>query len=137
MKKAKKFAGYLAEVKLSLASFPNLKPGNHYNSPPPTLGLSVPQSSSALKSGYSFTRLAPEAILEAFDHIWNNALNFEEMSQSIYFYEKKSLCKKEFSVIKDWIDRCDNWAQSDGLSSICSRAGKERFLRRRLQIRGR
>ncbi|MDN5278558.1 MAG: hypothetical protein PWR01_2523 [Clostridiales bacterium] len=116
----------LSEIKHRLASFPNLKPGNHYNSPTPTLGLSVPQSRSALKKGYSFLRRPAEEILTIFDYIWNNAVYFEEMSQAIYFYEKKTLSPREFKTISDWINRCDNWAHSDGLSSIYARALEER-----------
>jgi 3-methyladenine DNA glycosylase AlkD len=125
MKRSQQLSGYLQEVNLRLASLPDLKPGNHYNSPTPTLGLSVPQSRSALKEGYSFLKLSPAAILEAFDHIWNNAVYFEEMSQSIYFYEKKSLTENQFKVISGWIDRCDNWAHSDGLSSIYAKTLEE------------
>lgn len=115
----------LSEVSNRLRAFPNLKPGNHYNSPTPTLGISVPQSRSALKDGYSFLHLAAEEILTAFDYIWNNAKYFEEMSQAVYFYEKKSLTARHFKVISGWIERCDNWAHSDGLSSIYARALEE------------
>ena len=100
-------------------------PGNHYNSPTPTLGLSVPQSRAALKAGYSFLRYAPDRVLEIFDHIWKNGKYFEEMSQPIYHYEKKSLSVDEFNTISGWIEKCDNWAHSDGLSSIYARALEE------------
>lgn len=116
---------HLKEVSLALNIYPNLKPGNHYNSPTPTLGLSVPQSRAALKNGYSFLSLPPEEILASMDYIWNHGQYFEEMSQAIYFYEKKSLSRSEFQTISTWIDRCDNWAHSDGLSSIYSLALEE------------
>lgn len=116
---------FLLEVSARLTGYPNLKPGNHYNSPTPTLGLSVPQSRAALKNGYSFLKLPADKVLLAFDHIWFNARYFEEMSQSIYFYEKKSLPEHHFTTISRWIDRCDNWAHSDGLSSIYARALEE------------
>jgi len=125
LKNNSKLDEYLQEISNRLASFQRIKPGNHYNSPTPTLGLSVPQSRSALKKGYSFLKLSPAGVLEAFDHIWNNAVYFEEMSQSIYFYEKKSLTENQFKVISGWIDRCDNWAHSDGLSSIYAQALEE------------
>lgn len=115
----------LKEVNDKLLSFPDLKPGNHYNSPTPTLGLSVPQSRDALKSGYSFLTLEPDTVLEIFDYIWKHGENFEVMSQAIYHYEKKSLSPNEFSIISTWIDRCDNWAHSDGLSSIYAQALEE------------
>jgi len=116
---------FLDEVCNRLAAYPNLKPGNHYNSPTPTLGLSVPQSRAALKNGYSFLKLPADNVLQAFDHIWFNARFFEQMSQSIYFYEKKSLPEEHFRTISGWVDRCDNWAHSDGLSSIYARALEE------------
>ncbi len=120
LKKTAELKDYLKEVSQKLASLPDQKPGNHYNSPTPTLGLSVPQSRACLKSGYSFLSLSPDAVLKVFDHIWDNAVYFEEMSQSIYYYEKKSLSESQFKVISRWIDRCDNWAHSDGLYSGCS-----------------
>lgn len=116
---------YLQEVKDRLASLAVSKPGNHYNSPTPTLGLSVPQSRAALKAGYSFLRYAPDRVLEIFDHIWKNGKYFEEMSQPIYHYEKKSLSVDEFNTISGWIEKCDNWAHSDGLSSIYARVLEE------------
>ncbi|GAB1354939.1 hypothetical protein MASR1M12_36790 [Erysipelotrichia bacterium] len=116
---------YLQEVKDRLASLAVSKPGNHYNSPTPTLGLSVPQSRAALKAGYSFMRYAPNRVLEIFDHIWKNGTYFEEMSQPVYHYEKKSLSVDEFNTISGWIEKCDNWAHSDGLSSIYARALEE------------
>lgn len=116
---------YLDEVSARLKSQNTLKPGNHYNSPTPTLGISVPQSRQALKDGYSFLMLKPVDVLEVFDYIWKNAEFFEEMSQAIFFYEKKSLTTDQFKVISGWIERCDNWAHSDGLSSIYSKALEE------------
>lgn len=116
---------YHKEVSARLNSLDAIKPGNHYNSPTPTLGLSVPQSRQALKEGYSFLFLNPDDVIEVLDYIWRNARFFEEMSQSIYFYEKKSLTQKQFKIITGWIDRCDNWAHSDGLSSIYARALEE------------
>ncbi len=116
---------YLQEVKDRLASLAVLKPGNHYNSPTPTLGLSVPQARAALKAGYSFLHYAPDRVLEIFDYIWKNGRYFEEMSQPVYHYEKKSLSADEFNTISGWIEKCDNWAHSDGLSSIYARALEE------------
>lgn len=116
---------YLHEVQHELRALPGIKMGNHYNSPTPTLGLTVPQSRATLKNGYSFLNLDRLSILSVFDHIWNHAVYFEEMSQAIYFYEKKSLIQQEFLTIINWIDRCDNWAHSDGLSSIYARALEE------------
>lgn len=121
----KEYDKYLDEVRERLAAYPNVKPGNHYNSPTPTLGLSVSQSRAALKAGYNFLKLPAEKVLQVFDHIWFNAVFFEEMSQSIYSYEKKSLSKDQFRAISRWIDRCDNWAHSDGLSSIYALALEE------------
>lgn len=116
---------YLHEVQHELRALPGIKMGNHYNSPTPTLGLTVPQSRATLKNGYSFLNLDRISILSVFDHIWNHAVYFEEMSQAIYFYEKKSLIQQELMTIVSWIERCDNWAHSDGLSSIYARALEE------------
>jgi 3-methyladenine DNA glycosylase AlkD len=116
---------YLNEVSERLADFSATKPLNLYNSPTPVLGLSVPQSRCALKQGYSFLSLQRDEILEVWNYIWQNARYFEEMSQPIYFYEKKTLLPDEFAVISGWINRCDNWAHSDGLSSIYSKALEE------------
>lgn len=83
MKNTQELNGHLAEVSSRLAYFQNLKPGNHYYSPTPTLGLSVPQPRSALKEGYSFIKLSEDKILAAFTHIWNNAVYFEEMPDQV------------------------------------------------------
>lgn len=117
---------YLAEVSLKVASQGKLKPGNHYNSPTPTLGLTVPQSRAACKEGYSFLQLPAPKILRVFDYIWNHARYFEEMSQALYYYERKSLSDQELQTISGWIERCDNWAHSDYLSAIYARALEEK-----------
>ncbi len=117
---------YLNEVCSRLAECPGLKPGNHYNSPTPTLGLSVPQARQPLKQGYSFFSLPRLQILDIWGYIWLHSSYFEEMSQSIYFYEKKSLSDEEFATISNWINRCDNWAHSDGLSSIYAKTLEEK-----------
>jgi 3-methyladenine DNA glycosylase AlkD len=116
---------YLNEISQKLASLSRPKLGNHYNSPTITLGLTVPQSRSALKSGYSFLSMPPDEVVRVWDFIWHNSSYFEEMSQAIYFYEKKSLSENEFKTVATWINRCDNWAHSDGLSSIYARVLEE------------
>ncbi len=126
MRKTTIMQKYFTEVSSRLAGCPGLKPGNHYNSPTPTLGLSVPQARQVLKEGYSFFSLPRLEILEIWDYIWQHGRYFEEMSQPIYYYEKKSLSNEEFATISTWIDRCDNWAHSDGLSSIHAKTLEEK-----------
>jgi 3-methyladenine DNA glycosylase AlkD len=116
---------YLTEVKNSFSPFYKEKPFNGYNSPTPTLGISLPTLRSLLKNGYSFFSKPPNEILEIWDYIWKNAIYMETMGQAIRFYEKKSLNLNELKTILSWVDRCNNWAHSDGLSDIYSLALEE------------
>ncbi len=106
MKNTRELNGHLAEVSSRLAYFQNLKPGNHYNSPTPTLGLSVPQPRSALKEGYSFIKLSEDKILAAFTHIWNNAVLFEEMQDQV------------MPVLKSWYTDANSWKRRQSVVSL-------------------
>ncbi len=116
---------HLNEVEEAFNPYLNEKSNNGYNSPTPTLGISLPTSRMLLKKGYSFFSKTPDEILKIWDFIWKNAKHVETMGQAIRFYEKKSLSENELATILSWVDRCDNWAHSDGLSDIYSLALEE------------
>lgn len=96
----KQLQEYLFEVSSKLAALPGNKSQNHYNCPAQTIGLRVTQSRKILKAGHSFLKLLPDQRLQVYDHIWNNSRFFEEMSQAIYYYEKKSLKSEYWPFVK-------------------------------------
>lgn len=77
---------------------------------------------------------------DAWFEVWQRSKSFEALSQALFFFEswaterKKQLKRGEIEFVYDplWpylvkmVDRIENWAHSDGLSSMLSAALEER-----------
>lgn len=84
------------------------------------LGLTVPEQRAVAKRGFSFTAF-PQAEI---DSIWHSLAMqteiFEVFSQALFYFEKRTVLRdlKHWQLLKHWVKRVDNWAHSDGLSSL-------------------
>ena len=88
------------------------------------IGLSVPQQQKLFKSGYSFSELPINDQLMIWDMAWKNSDIFEVLSQCLYFFDlhyKKFDSLQLWKLVKTWVKKIDNWANSDDLSSIYAR----------------
>ncbi len=88
------------------------------------IGLSVPQQQKLFKSGYSFSELPIADQLMIWDMAWENSDIFEVLSQCLYFFDlhyKKFDSLKLWKLLKTWVKKIDNWANSDDLSSVYAR----------------
>lgn len=59
--------------------------------------------------------------VEKWDYIWNQTKYFEVMSLALYHYQRVGVTKKDFSILKTWLERCHCWEHSDDLSKIFAR----------------
>ncbi len=82
-------------------------------------GITVPSIRKRLKAGYSFLDTDSDINnLATWDYIWKKQNSFESMSMALYFYQHRSLAKKEYQTLKNWVDQCTCWEHSDDLSKI-------------------
>jgi 3-methyladenine DNA glycosylase AlkD len=91
--------------------------GTQYN----FIGLSTPGHRTIFKGGFSFNELTLDRQLEIWGHLWKNSHNYETMNFALSFISKH-LSNFEppyiWNIIKEWVAQVDNWAHSDGLSSL-------------------
>lgn len=89
----------------------------------PFVGLKVPEQRKIFRQGYSFSQEQLSQQLAYWDFIWKQGNYFETLSQCLYFsevYSKKNSLTELWDIIQHWVNRIENWAHSDGLSSIYS-----------------
>lgn len=89
------------------------------------LGLRVPQVRAASKTPFTFLALDEDRILDVWDYVWHTSGCYETMCLPIEYYSTKRQEPRLAAVwpkLKGWAARLDNWAHSDGLSSLYSRA---------------
>lgn len=87
------------------------------------LNLKIPRVRSAFKEPFSFSTKPKEAQWKIWDYIWSNSKYFEVMLGASHFASSRpveELYKNRNTLIK-WVNRVDNWAHSDELSSIYSK----------------
>jgi 3-methyladenine DNA glycosylase AlkD len=86
------------------------------------LDIKIPKVRSAFKEGFSFSNkpLAEQKVI--WNHVWNESNVFEAMLMPLYWMSslKSELRLKHGKLIVSWVNRVDNWAHSDELSSLCS-----------------
>lgn len=85
------------------------------------IGLSVPQQLKAYKSGYSFSSLPLEKQLAIWNNVWKESDVFDVLSQCLDFLgenHKRFDAEALWKIVKHWVKKIDNWANSDDLSSV-------------------
>ncbi len=89
------------------------------------LGLRVPQVREASKRKFSFLANEESEVLKIWDYVWRRSDCYETMCLPIEYYSAKARwpqLTRVWPTLKGWASRLDNWAHSDGLSSIYARA---------------
>jgi 3-methyladenine DNA glycosylase AlkD len=88
------------------------------------IGLSVPSLRVVFKKGFSFKQLPFEQQLKIWDHLWKTSRHYEIMNFALSFVSKHLSAFEPaaiWEIVNSWVAQVDNWAHSDGLSSIYSR----------------
>jgi 3-methyladenine DNA glycosylase AlkD len=95
---------------------------NYINTKHITLGIKTTLQRNIAKEGFAtFNELALEKQLELLTELFQMSDIFEIKNQCLLFldYRKKRVLKSEhWSLLKEWVKHVDNWAHSDGLSSV-------------------
>ncbi len=83
------------------------------------LNLKIPIVRAAFKEGFSFSERDVTEQWQIWDFVWHNSNIFEVMLLSSYFVAKRSIeeLHQNRRRLLRWVDRVDNWAHSDELSS--------------------
>jgi 3-methyladenine DNA glycosylase AlkD len=87
------------------------------------LSIKIPVVRSEFKRGFSFSSLPTSDQWQIWDYIWKNSNLFEVMLLSSYFVGTRPLDEvfNNRATLISWLDRVDNWAHSDELSSHYSK----------------
>lgn len=88
------------------------------------LGVTSPNMKHAGKAGFSFSHLPWDKQAEIWNEVWWSSNCYEVMSLAIdWFYQPQRLDQlpAHWPMLRDWSERIDNWAHSDGLSGLYSR----------------
>lgn len=89
------------------------------------VGLRVPQVRAVSRTRFSFLDESESEILKVWDYVWKKSTCYETMCLPIEYYSTKKQhprLAEVFPKIRGWAVRLDNWAHSDGLSSLYARA---------------
>lgn len=88
------------------------------------LGLRTPLRRRRVKKGFSFTVGDNDAVLTAWDDIWQQADVADVMFAPLDHYRDRQVENPSafWSIVSAWIDRIDNWAHADDLARVYSRA---------------
>ncbi len=82
------------------------------------LKLSTPGVRRLVATGYSFYDEPADIVLDIWEYIWNTSGYVEVMHQALYYYQRRSLNRRETRRILGWVERCGDWPHSDDLSKI-------------------
>jgi 3-methyladenine DNA glycosylase AlkD len=89
------------------------------------LQIRVPEVRKLMKPKYSFITNETEKNNKAWSKIWKETQIFEIKSQALYFYQYRSLSKKEFQTIIKWAPTLSTWEHSDDFSKILAQVTEE------------
>jgi 3-methyladenine DNA glycosylase AlkD len=102
----------------------NLRWQSYINTSLITIGLDTPTQRSIAKTGHSgLNNLPLEQQIVLLGEIFRTSEIFEIKNQCLLFLDqrkKKGLTENHWPFLKEWVKYVDNWAHSDGLSSVFS-----------------
>jgi 3-methyladenine DNA glycosylase AlkD len=87
------------------------------------LDVTAPTLDGRLKKGFSFSQRPLAERWRIWDYIWRNSPTFEVLTAAFAFadaHPTERLAPFRRTLL-GWVERSDNWATSDGLSSIYAR----------------
>lgn len=89
-----------------------------------TLGIDAATQRKLAREGFSeISALDLNEQLSVFTHLFKYSQVFEIKNQCLIFldqHKKKKLSVAHWPILKEWVKYVDNWAHSDGLSSVFS-----------------
>jgi 3-methyladenine DNA glycosylase AlkD len=88
------------------------------------LGITFPNLRRRVRQGFSFYNLPEEQVLVVWDALWKTSPYGDVLFAALEFYTpvvRKRVGPELWPVVRQWVDRVDNWCHSDGLSAIYSR----------------
>ncbi|MBS1962453.1 MAG: DNA alkylation repair protein [Bdellovibrionales bacterium] len=128
----KKYAKELAEVERAIRALPRAKRPEMWmaknyvgagESKFEFLDLTVPTLDARLRKGFSFTALPVSEQWPIWDFVFRNSPTFEVVTAAFAFadrFKAVDLAPHGHRLVA-WVERSDNWATSDGLSSFYAR----------------
>lgn len=87
------------------------------------LGIKFPDLRRRVKQGFSFYKLPEEQVLEVWDALWRTSPYGDVLFAALEFYAplvRKQADPSLWPVMRQWVDRVDNWCHGDGLSAVYS-----------------
>ena len=86
------------------------------------LGLRLPVMQKIVHDGFTFYDQTEKNILKVWDEVWNTSRLHEVLYLPLFYYRnhKNILGKYEWSIMKHWIERIENWEHADALSYLYS-----------------
>jgi 3-methyladenine DNA glycosylase AlkD len=120
---------HLAEVETAIRKLPRAKKPEKWmaknyigagESALEFLDLTAPTLRARLRDGFAFESLPVSEQWRIWDFVWKNSPTFEVMNGALEFAQNQSSEElfKHRKTLFTWVKRSDNWAHSDGLSSI-------------------
>lgn len=86
------------------------------------LGLRLPAMQQIEQTGFSFYLEPPTEILNVWDHVWKISTIHEVMYLPLFYYRRHrtQLDPAHWRVMKQWINRVENWEHADALCQLYS-----------------
>lgn len=86
------------------------------------LGLRLPAMHHIEESGFTFYKESSKTILNTWNEIWSKTDVHEAMSLPLFYYRRHldSLDLAHWRVMKQWIERVENWEHADCLCALFS-----------------
>lgn len=85
------------------------------------IGLKAPQIRATLKNRFSFYTKSPEEITKIWDGVWHKSDCFEVLLLALAWFDdpkQSHILSSQWSKLKSWSQRIDNWVHADLLSGI-------------------
>lgn len=86
------------------------------------LGLRLPVMQEIEKTSFSFYKKPQDEILRVWDHVWKTSMIHEVMYLPLFYYRRHStqIDPTHWRVMKQWINRVENWEHADALCQLYS-----------------
>ncbi len=87
------------------------------------LGVRFPARRKIVSAGFSFSDLDDEQVLRIWNDLWMNSTNGDVMFCALDYCKnqlKRAVNLENWSTVRNWVERVENWAHSDELCTIYS-----------------
>lgn len=86
------------------------------------LAIRVPVLREVAVRSFALRELSPADRLAVWDHVWRKSPHYEVMSIPLMHYlaQKAKIDAAVFPVMREWIDRIDDWGHCDGFGGCMS-----------------